>query len=62
MYVPHCNGATVTKSSIVVESEIPLSVAIPVVSPAARAHCRLTALEICSAHNFSGKSTSGGII
>lgn len=54
----HCKGASVTRSNMVCEREIPLRLATPLASAPDNVHFRFTSFEICSAHNFSGKSTS----
>lgn len=56
--LPHCIGETVTKSSIVEESEIPRSEATPAVSVVAKRYFKLTNSAICSEQSFSGKSIS----
>lgn len=58
IYLPNCIGATVTRSNIVDDNDIPRSEAIPHVSLDISCHFKLTRLAICSEHNFSGRSTS----
>lgn len=58
MILPNCMGATVTRSNIVDDNDMPRSEAIPHVSFGDSCHFKFTKLAICSEHNFSGRSTS----